>query len=307
MNSAVFEMRGMSGIAGFDDAHMTIDEGGIATVWTTTPAIGQGTNTTLAQVAAEALGFDVANVRVANSDTGVGDLHGTGSFASRSAVASGGAVTAASTELRTRLLDDAADRMEAAVADLEIRDGTVLVAGSPGSAIPIGEIVADAPDDRYRFSQRWDPPQTVYPYATHACIALVDPETGGVEITDYVIVEDCGRLINPIVVEGQVHGAVTQGVAGALFEAHDYDEDGQLRTSSLMDYLVPTAAEIPAYQLTHLELPTPMSPIGVKGVGEGGTIGAAPAVANAVGDALGAEFNELPITPEKVRAVLRNA
>jgi carbon-monoxide dehydrogenase large subunit len=129
----------------------------------------------------------------------------------------------------------------------------------------------------------------------------VDSETGEVEILRYVVAEDCGTIINPLVVEGQVHGATAQGVGGALLEAHDYDEAGQLRTASLLDYMVPTAADVPHVDLIHMELPSPATSTGVKGVGEGGTIAPAPAIANAVGDALGVEFNHFPITPEQVR------
>jgi aerobic carbon-monoxide dehydrogenase large subunit len=304
MNSHVFQMRGMIGIEGFDSAHVTAEEDGRFRVWTTTPAIGQGTATTMAQLAAEALGVDPELVTVEYSDTGAAELKGTGSFASRSAASAGGAVIAAGTTIRERLLEDAAERLEAARTDLEIADGAVRVVGSPGASVPVAELVAAAPD-RFRFSATFDPPQTVYPYATHACLVSVDEETGEVEVERYVVVEDCGRLINPIIVEGQVHGAVAQGLGGALYEAHDYDSEGQLRTASLLDYVVPGATEIPEVELMHLELPTPVTETGVKGVGEGGTIAPAAAIANAVGDALGTEFNSFPVRPEQVTAAVR--
>jgi carbon-monoxide dehydrogenase large subunit len=301
MNSHVFQLRGMVGIEGFDSAHIAIEEDGRIRVWTTTPAIGQGTATTMAQLAAEALGVDPGQITVEHSDTGAAELEGTGTFASRSAVSAGGAVLAAGATIRERLLEDAAELLEAAVPDLEIADGAVSVAGSPGASVPVAELVAAAPE-RFRFSARFDPPQTVYPYATHACLVSVDEETGEVEVERYVIAEDCGRIINPMIVEGQVHGAVAQGLGGALYEAHDYDSAGQLRTASLLDYVVPAATEIPALELLHLELPTPASETGVKGVGEGGTIAPAAAIANAVGDALGVEFNSFPVRPEQVAA-----
>jgi carbon-monoxide dehydrogenase large subunit len=301
MNSHVFQMRGMVGIEGFDSAHVTMSPDGAVRIWTTTPSIGQGSSTTLAQLAAEALGVDVASITIEHSDTGAAELQGTGTFASRSAASAGGAVTGASTTIRERLIEDAAGRLEAAEQDLEIADGRVRVAGSPGSAVAIEELVSAAPE-RYSLSFLFDPQQTVYPYATHACVVSVDAETGAVEIERYVVAEDCGRIINPMIVEGQVHGATAQGVGGALYEGHDYDEEGQLRTASLLDYLVPTAIEVPPLDLIHLELPTHVNSTGVKGVGEGGTIGSAAAVANAVGDALGAEFNHFPITPQQVAA-----
>jgi carbon-monoxide dehydrogenase large subunit len=299
MNSRVFQLRGMIGIEGFDGAHVALGDDGRARVWTTTPAIGQGTATTMAQLAGAALGLDPRLITVEYSDTGAAELRGQGSYASRSAASAGGAVTAACTTIRERLLEDAAERLEAAKWDLEISDGHVRVAGSPGAAVTVSELVAAAPE-RFRLSTTFDPEATVYPYATHACVVVVDLETGAVEVERYVIVEDCGRIINPLIVEGQVHGATAQGLGGALYEAHDYDENGQLRTASLLDYVVPGATEIPPLELLHLELPTPVSETGVKGVGEGGTIAPAAAIANAVADALGAEFNSFPLTPEAV-------
>jgi carbon-monoxide dehydrogenase large subunit len=133
-------------------------------------------------------------------------------------------------------------------------------------------------------------------------VVEVDPETGRVDLRRYVIAEDCGRLINPMIVEGQTHGATAQGIGGTLYEAIAYDEDGNLVNASLMDYLVPTAAEMPNLQVTHLETPSPHSPNGVKGAGEGGTLAPPGAIANAVSNALGTELNELPLTPERVRA-----
>jgi carbon-monoxide dehydrogenase large subunit len=301
MNSHVFQMRGMIGIEGFDSAHVEMEADGCVRIWTTTPSIGQGTSTTMAQLAAEALGVEASTITIENCDTGAAELKGTGTFASRSAASAGGAVTGACTTIRARLIEDAADRLEAAEHDLEIVDGDVRVVGSPRAGIAIGELAAADPD-RYRLSTLFDPPQTVYPYATHACVVSIDEGTGAVAIERYVIAEDCGRIINPVIVEGQVHGATAQGVGGALYERHDYDEDGQLRTASLLDYLVPTAVEIPALEVLHLELPTDVNATGVKGVGEGGTIGSAAAVANAVSDALASEFNAFPIAPEEIAA-----
>lgn len=303
MNSKVFKLRGMIGIEGFDAAHVTVEADGIVRVWTTTPEIGQGSDTTLAQVAAQALGMDASMVRLEHSDTAAAELQGTGTFASRSAVSTGGAVTDACGQIRDRLMEDASERLEAAPGDLVISGASVQVRGSASAAVEISELVAVAPE-RYRLSASHDPEQPVYPYATHACLVSVDEGTGEVTIDRYVIVEDCGTIINPTIVEGQVHGAAAQGIGGVLFEGHDYDEAGQLRTASLLDYLVPTATEIPAIDLTHLELPSPVTSTGVKGVGEGGTIAPAPAIANAVGDALGVEFNHFPITPEQVRAAV---
>jgi carbon-monoxide dehydrogenase large subunit len=192
--------------------------------------------------------------------------------------------------------------LEAAAGDLEIVDDGVRVVGSPETSIPIRELLAGAAPDRYRVSAHWDPPDVAYPYATHACVVEVDAETGRVAVRRYVIAEDCGRVINPLVVEGQIHGATAQGIAEALYEQIAYDAEAQVQTASFMDYLLPTAGEIPTLEIEHLETPSPTSVWGFKGVGEGGTVGAPGAVANAVCDALGAELNELPLSPEKVHA-----
>jgi carbon-monoxide dehydrogenase large subunit len=152
----------------------------------------------------------------------------------------------------------------------------------------------------------FDPERTVYPYATHIVAVEVDPDTGHVELLRYVVAEDCGTVINPQIVEGQAHGAIAQGIGGALFEALVYDAGGQLLTTSLMDYLMPTAMELPLVEIDHLEIPSPDSANGAKGVGEGGTLAPTAAIANAVGDALGVEFNTLPLTPERVREAAAN-
>jgi carbon-monoxide dehydrogenase large subunit len=305
MNSRVFRGRGMVGIEGFDGARLALDGEGGVVVWTTTPSIGQGTDTTFAQLVADELGLEPESVRVARSDTGVGELAGTGTFASRSAVSAGGALSEAGGELRRRLLEDAGERLEAATADLELAGGAVRVVGSPAMSVPIQELVSGAEPGRYEVSAQYDPPAVAYPYATHACRVEIDPDTGGVAIDRYVIAEDCGRVINPMIVEGQIQGATAQGIGEALYEAIAYDGEGQLQNATLMDYLLPTAAEVPAFILGHLELPSPTTAGGVKGVGEGGTVGAPTAVANAVCNALGVELNELPLSPERLREAAR--
>ncbi len=301
MNSAVFKGRGMVGVEGFDSAYVVLGADGGATVWTTTPTVGQGTDTTFAQLVADGLSLEPEAVRVAPSDTGVGGLAGMGTFASRSAVSAGGAVSRACAELERRLIEDAAERLGVAVGELVLADGEVRAASAPGRAVPIGELVAAGKAGRYEVGATWDPPAVAYPYGTHACVVEIDAETGRVDLLRYAIADDCGRVINPLIVAGQVHGATAQGIAEALFEAVDYDGEGQLRNASLMDMLVPTAAELPEFAVAHVEIPSPATANGVKGVGEGGTIGAAGAVANAVCDALGHQLNELPVRPARVR------
>jgi carbon-monoxide dehydrogenase large subunit len=306
MGSRVFQARGMIGIAGHEHAWIRLDGDGAATVWTTLPSIGHGLATTFAQLAADAAGLAPEAVRVARADTGVGPGDGTGTFASRSAVCGGGALAVAGDELRRRLLDDAAEHLEAAAADLELAGGRVTVRGSPSLGVSVAELSADAADGRYDVDARFDSAATVYPYATHACVVEVIADTGEVRVLRYVVAEDCGRVINPLIVEGQAHGAIAQGIGGTLHEELHYDEQGQLVTASLLDYLVPTAADLPAMAIQHLEIPAPDSPNGAKGVGEGGTLAPPGAIANAVSHALGTELNELPLTPERVlRAIGR--
>ncbi|HEY4278528.1 MAG TPA: xanthine dehydrogenase family protein molybdopterin-binding subunit [Conexibacter sp.] len=302
INSMVFHGRGMVGIAGFDSAHVALDGDGRVTVWTTLPGIGQGTSTTFAQMVADHLEIDVARVTVANPDTAVGALHGTGTFASRSAIAGGGAIAAAAGELRRRLLEDAANLLEAAAGDVELRDGHVGVVGSPTPTVAVRDLVEAAERDRYRVSAAYDPPAIAYPYATHVCLVEIHPETGAVELARYVIVEDCGSVINPLIVEGQIHGATAQGIGGTMLEELVYGDDGQLTTGSFMDYLLPTANDLPAFEVSHLAHPAPGSEGGAKGVGEGGTLAPPGALANAVSDALGCEMNTLPLRPETVWA-----
>ncbi|MDE3134353.1 MAG: xanthine dehydrogenase family protein molybdopterin-binding subunit, partial [Acidobacteriota bacterium] len=172
---------------------------------------------------------------------------------------------------------------------------------SPQTRVLASELLRDCVDvDRYRVSALFDAEHVAYPYATHACEVELDPGTGHIQITRYVVVEDCGRVINPKIVDGQICGATAQGIGGALLEALIYNEDGQLITGSFMDYLLPSAADIPPFELHHLETPAPDNPSGTKGVGEGGTLAPPGAVANAVSHALGTELNSLPLRPQDV-------
>ena len=268
-------------------------------MWTTLPTNGQGLLTTFAQLVAETLGLEHADVAVETPDSAVGALHGTGTYASRSAIAGGSAIKGAASALRARLLEDAAAR-------LEIAGGAVRVVGAPDRAVPIGELVR-ANAERFAVSEHYDPPSISYPYKTHACRVEVDPETGGIELDRYVIVEDCGTLISPPIVEGQTHGATAQSIGGAIYESVAYDDGAQLQNASLMDYLVPTVSDLPELEVTHLQIPAPATAYGAKGAGEGGTLGPPAAIANAVADALSTEMNELLLTPERVRLAAQEA
>ena len=301
INSKVFQGRGMTAIPGCDGAHLAVELNGRLALWTTLPAIGQGSATAFAQLVADAFATSPDEVDVHRSDTGIGNLQGTGTFASRSAVAGAGAIAGAAEQLKERLCADAAPLLGVPPDGFEIAAGEVRVRGTAEPGIAVAELVADRPPERYRVSAMFDPPNLAYPYAAHICMVEVDAETGGLEILRWVIVEDCGRVINPIIVEGQVHGATAQGIGGTVLEQMVYGEDGQLLTSSFMDYLLPTASDIPSFEVGHLETPAPGEHGGAKGVGEGGTLAPPGAIANAVSDALGREFNRLPLAPESLR------
>jgi aerobic carbon-monoxide dehydrogenase large subunit len=307
VNSRAFAARGMRAIPGFDSAHVALRSDGVVHLWTTLPAIGQGTETTFAQLAADAFGIPYTGVVVHKVDTGVGKLEGTGVFASRSATSGGGAIISACGELRRRVLADAADLLEAAVDDLVLTGDGVQIAGVPYVLVTLAELASRARAERYQVSESFDPPAASYPYGTHACVVEVDAGTGRLRLLRYVIVDDCGTLLNPRIVEGQVHGAVTQGIAGALYEAIRYSDNGQPQTASLMDYQVPTADEVPHFTVIHLTTQSPHAPHGVKGAGEGGTLAPGAAIANAISDALRGECNELPATPPNVLELMRDA
>jgi carbon-monoxide dehydrogenase large subunit len=247
----------------------------------------------------------VGDVTVEQVDTdSVPDGHG--SYASRSAISGGGAIIHVAETIRARLLEIAARELEIDAGDLELTDGRVRARGAPAVEMTYAELVRAAPPGYLDVVERFDPPVTAYSYGTHACAVEVDPRTGHVAVIGYAIVEDCGRMINPAIVEGQSMGAVAQGIGAALLEHAVYDDEAQPLATSLMDYLLPTAADVPPFVFGHLEHRPPGLPGGFRGVGESGSIGAPAAVVNALVAAIGAELNELPVTPEAVlRALAR--
>jgi carbon-monoxide dehydrogenase large subunit len=302
-NSSTYRSRGMSNVLGYDAGRVAVNEDGSVSVWTSCPAIGQGVATTFSQIVAHHLGVPLEAVRTELVDTEHSPV-GSGSFASRSAISAGGALIAVAGQVRERLIETAADALEADPADVVIADGVVGVRGSLSTGLTLAELAARAAPGYLDVGEPYDPEETAYPYATHACVVEVDEETGEVKILRYVVVEDCGPEINPMIVEGQVHGATAQGIGGTLYESMRFSEDGQPQTANLMDYLVPTACELPDMTVHHLETPAPDLRGGFKGVGEGGSLAPPGALANAVCDALGIEVNELPIHPELVVASL---
>ena len=244
---------------------------------------------------------------------------GVGTFASRSAVNAGSSIHVAAGKVRDKIVEAAAALLEAAPADIEIADGTVSVRGVPTSSMPVGRVIQAAiptfakpgiasPDFEATVYQHQ--PTVTYASAVHVAYVEVDVGTGAVRLLRYLVAHDCGKVINPVIVEGQVHGGVAQGIGGALLEEMVYDEQAQLLTGTFMDYLVPTAMEVPAIETLHLEYPSPRNTLGMKGVGEGGAISPPAAIANAVEDALapfGVRVTRTPLGPSVVMGLLESA
>jgi carbon-monoxide dehydrogenase large subunit len=319
IGSAIPVAPGMPVATGVEAATVRVDPGGTVTAIFGVASHGQGLETSLAQVVAEELGVPLAAVRVLHGDTALSP-YGTGTYASRSAVLGGGAAILAARAVREQAQRIAAHLLEADAADVVCRDGRLFVRGMPDRMVTFRDVATAAYSGRRRLPAGMEPgleaTRFYDPYfgtasnAAHAAVVEVDRETFAVRILRYVVVEDCGRIINPLIVEGQVHGGVAQGVGAALLEEMVYDERGQLLTGTLMDYLIPSAAEVPAMEVHHLETPSPTALGGFRGMGEGGTIGAPAALAGAVSDALaplGVEVRELPITPHGLFALVRQA
>ena len=272
---------------------------------------GQGSETTLAQIIGDELGFPVDDIEIIHGDTTETPM-GWGTYGSRTTPVTGAALAKASRKLKEKAKTLAAHLMEAAVEDIEYEDGKFSVKGSPDQFQTIQDVVLMATlawnmpegmDPGFEESQFYDPPNFVYPFGTHIAIVEVDPNTGDIDLRRYIAVDDCGPQINPEIVQGQIHGGVVQGVAQALCEGVIYDENGQLLTGSMMDYTLPRADMFPNFELDETVTPSPHHPIGVKGVGETGTIASTPTVYNAVLDALaplGVGKIDMPMTSFKV-------
>jgi aerobic carbon-monoxide dehydrogenase large subunit len=303
---------------GYDTALVRMDPTGEVIVTTGTCGHGQGHETTFAQIVADRLGVHPGNVRLRQGDT---DLcsYGWGTWGSRSVVIGGGAAGRAADLVATQLRNVAAQLLEASPADVELAEGSARIRGDATAAIPIAELARVvhfqahrlAEDLRYGLEARatFDPPGT-FSNACHAAMVTIDPGTCAIRLHRYLVVEDCGVVINPMVVDGQVRGGVTQGVAAALLERVCFDPDGQPVTTTLMDYLAPTAAEMCDIDIVHLQTPSRFSETGAKGMGEGGTIGAPAAVLGAINDAfadIGVSFDHIPVLPQDISAALARA
>ena len=322
-----------TGVGPYEGGHIQVETNGRVNVATGLTTQGQGHQTSLAQIVADELGVPIENVHVTTGDTRR-MAYAVGTFASRAAVMSGNAVALAAKVVRAKALRIAADALEVSPEDLEIEDGVISVKGAPGSSIDLGTIAVMSNPLRYAFDEAakkatqfagtfdvekppigdddepglegqdfYSPTQATFANGMHAAIVETDPVTAEIRILRYCVVHDCGNMINPLIVEGQVHGGVAQGVGGALYERMVYDDSGQLLNASFMDFLMPYASEVPFIETDHLETPSPLNPLGIKGAGEAGTIPVTAVIASAIEDAEGIPITSMPISPPELWAL----
>ncbi|MFI7447745.1 aerobic carbon-monoxide dehydrogenase large subunit [Nonomuraea sp. NPDC049714] len=319
-----------TGVGPYEGGHVQITSDGRVHVSTGLTSQGQGHETAFAQIAADRLGVPIERVSVVTGDTRRFG-YAVGTFASRAAVMSGNAIALACAKVREKALRIAGDALEADPADLTISDGLVHVAGSPSASIPLSTVAVLANPLRYAFDEEtakatqfagvasperppvaegeepglegrgyYSPIRSTFAAGMHAAIVETDPETAEINVVRYVVVHDCGKLINPMIVEGQIHGGVAQGIGGALYERMAYDADGQLQNASFMDFLMPYATEVPHIETGHLETPSPLNPLGIKGAGEAGVIPVSAVIASALEDAEGIDIDRMPISPSEL-------
>lgn len=309
-----------TGLAPFEGATIRVEPSGKVVIQTGAASQGQGHATTFAQICADVVGVPIEDISVVSADTAAFPL-GIGAIASRTAVTAGSSVFQAATAVREKAIKCASEILEAAEHDLVLEDGKVQVVGAPGLSVPIGQIAArlngmsgipmlPGIEPGLTATAYYEARKTTFANGTHLAEVEVDIETGSVRITRYVVAHDCGRLINPMLVDGQVRGGVVHGIGNALFERMQYNESGEPITTSYADYLLPTAPEVPRVEIIHIESPSPLNPIGVKGAGEGGTIPAAACVIAAIEDALTpfrVSLAEHPVSPARIRQLVRDA
>ncbi len=319
-----------TGVGPYEGGHIRVETDGTVVVSTGLTTQGQGHQTMLAQIVGDELGVPFDRIRVTTGDTRR-FKYAVGTFASRTAVMSGSAVAMTARKVREKALRIAAQALEASVDDLEIVDGHVRVKGSPSSQIDLGAVAVLSNPLRYAFDEAskratqfatpadpdrppveegeapglestdyYSPPRSTFANGMHAVVVETDPDTADIRVLRYCVVHDCGTLINPMIVEGQIHGGVAQGVGGALYERMEYAPDGQLLNASFMDFLMPYASEVPEIEIDHLVTPSPLNPLGVKGAGEAGVIPGAAAIAAAIEDAEGLVITRMPISPSEL-------
>src|SRR5215471_18416301 len=304
----------------YESGKVRVHPTGMVTVYTGSHSHGQGHETTFAQLVADKLGIPIEQVEVVHGDTGAVPF-GMGTYGSRSASVGGTAIHMSINKIKEKGKKIAAHLLEASASDIEYADGQFRVRGAPTKAVPFGAVALTAYvphnypeglEPGLEETSFYDPANFCFPFGAHACVVEVDPDTGHVQIVRYLAVDDVGNVINPMIVDGMVHGGIAQGAAQALWEGAVYDDQsGQLVTGSMMDYALPKADMLPMYETDRTETPTPVNPLGIKGAGETGTIAATPAVANAVIDALSGlgvdHIETMPLTPERVWTTLQAA
>ena len=308
-----------TGIGPYEGARVTVEASGQVSVATGVGTQGQGHHTSFAQVVADQIGVAVSDVHLVTGDT---DLFywGAGTFASRGAVVAGNAMHAAAAKVRAKILKLAGEKLEAAEEDLELIDGRVRVKGVPQTSISLGQLAADANPMRggvkpgtepgLEATEYFGPERGATASGVHAMIVKVDPETFLVEIERYAVVHDCGKLINPLIVDGQIQGGVAQGIGNSFYEQLHFDENGALLNASLMDYLLPTASDVPNIVSDHIETPSPLNPLGVKGAGEAGAIPVGALFAQAMDNAfrdIELEVREIPLSPNRLFQLVMEA
>ena len=308
-----------TGIGPYEGARVKVQASGKVSLVTGVGTQGQGHFTSFAQIVADQLGVDVRDVEVVTGDTDQ-FYWGAGTFASRGAVVAGNATNEAAKDVRAKILKLASEQLECAEEDLELVDGQARVKGAPQKSIKLGELAVKANPLRgavkpgtipgLEATNYFGPARGATAAGVHAMILEVDPETMGVEVKKYVVVHDCGTVINPLILEGQVQGGVAQGIGNAFYENLIFDDNGQLLNGTFMDYLVPTALEVPPVTAGHTVTPSPLNPLGIKGAGEAGAIPVGPLFAQAVEDALhdaGLEILEIPLSPNRLWELVREA
>ena len=310
-----FGPKGTAPVGLYESARMRVEQSGTVMVYTGSSPHGQGEETTFTQIVAEEFSIPADQVMIMHGDTD-STPEGRGTYGSRTTAVGGSAVFTAAQRLKEKMKHIASHMLEASASDVTLEDGKFSVAGSPQKAVTFAEVAATANlsntlhasiEPGLETTVFWEPEACTFPFGTHVCVVEIDKETGNAEIKRYVAVDDCGRQINPMIVEGQVHGGIAQGVGQAMVEGVIYGEDGQLLTSTLMDYAMPFASELPNFELDSTVTLTTVNPLGVKGVGEAGTIGSTPAVANAIADALGVAHVDMPFTSEKLWKIIHQS
>jgi aerobic carbon-monoxide dehydrogenase large subunit len=302
----------------WESALVRVHISGGVTVYTGTSPHGQGIDTTFAQIVADRFGVSPELVEVIHGDTGTGP-QGLNTYGSRSLAVGGEAVVRATEKVVDKIKKVVAHQLEASADDIELSEGKFSVRGSPDKGLTMAEaagaayIAENLPEGMEPGLEEtafYDPENFVFPFGAHACIVDLDPETGKVQVVRYVAVDDCGPAINPMIIDGQVHGGVVHGIGQALYERIHFDENGQLVTGTFVDYALPSAAEVPSFETDRTETPSPVNALGVKGVGEAGTIAASAAVTNAVIDALrqvGVDYIDMPLSPLRVWEAIEQA